>query len=271
MNDIIDSEKKINKNIEVEDSNCNSTINNNVSEDNSIDYSYDNVCNNGNSSFTYLNKDKKGLLFKNKRNKPDGSICFVNDYGLTEKQERFCHAYVRMALPRNASKAYLEAFPGTTKGRAASSASRLLNDNPRIRARIHSLNAEFTEKYFISRENVLAGFWTIYQQCLEGTPVMNTNGQPVTTKVAVRTADGREVQEIRAVYRFDSKGANAALTSIARYLGLFNADTTGNVNVSVSVEMAAARDFITAEMAKLHKMDAKLPIGTAPSETVEAT
>lgn len=183
------------------------------------------------------------------RKMTDASV-LVNPNGLNDKQEAFCRIYAAQPLPRNATRAYVEAYQCTERA-AGASVVRLLSD-ARVQARIHALNAEFTARHFITRDNVLAGFWRIYEQCIDAVPVVDAKGRPVTTKVTVNGPDGKEVQEVRGVWKFDSKGANSALQSIARYLGLFNADTSGTTNVNVSVEVAAVRDFITAEMSRLH-------------------
>ena len=184
----------------------------------------------------------------------DASV-YVNPCGLNDKQEAFCKFYVEQPLPRNATRAYMEAY-GCSERAAGASVARLMSD-ARVQARIHALNSEFTAKHFISRDNVLAGFWRIYQQCISAAPVLDAKGRQVTTKIKRKGPDGEEeVEELCGVWKFDSKGANTALQSIARYLGLFNADTSGAANVSVSVEVANVRDLITAEMSRLHSMGA---------------
>ncbi len=177
----------------------------------------------------------------------------VNPLGLNDKQELFCQLYVAQPLPRSAPRAYMEAY-GCSENTAKDGGARLLADS-RIRTRIHALNSEFTTRHIITRDNVLAGFWDIYQKCINAVPVTDGKGKPVTTTVTVKGPNGKETKELRAMWKFDSKGANAALQSIARYLGLFNADTSGSVNVNLSVEVAAMRDLITAEMSRLHGGD----------------
>lgn len=179
---------------------------------------------------------------------------YVNPGGLNDKQEAFCRFYVEQPLPRNATKAYMEAYRCTERA-AGASVARLMSD-ARVQARIHALNSEFTAKHFINRDNVLAGFWRIYQQCISAAPVLDAKGRQVTTKIKRKGPDGEEVEELCGVWKFDSKGANTALQSIARYLGLFNNDTSGATNVAVSVEVANVRDLITAEMARLHSLGA---------------
>lgn len=176
--------------------------------------------------------------------------------GLNANQEAFCEAYVKQPLPRNATLAYMEVYKGCKDERSAYSGASALLSQPKIQARITALNSEFTARHFISRDNVLAGFWRVYQQCINAEPVLDAKGRPVITKITVNGPDGTETQELRGVWKFDSKGANAALQSIARYLGLFNADTSGAPNVSVSVEVANVRDLITQEMSRLHSMGA---------------
>ncbi len=177
------------------------------------------------------------------------------DTPLTPRQEDFCRIFAGQPLPRSATRAYMEAY-GCSEKSAGANVTRLMGDD-RIRARITALNSEFTAKHFISRDNVLAGFWRIYEQCVAAAPVLDAKGRQVTTKVKRKDPDGgEETEELCGVWKFDSKGANAALQSIARYLGLFNADTSGATSVAVSVEVACVRDLITAEMARLHSLGA---------------
>lgn len=177
------------------------------------------------------------------------------EIALTPKQEDFCRIFAGQPLPRNATRAYMEAY-GCSEKSAGANVARLMGDD-RIRARITALNSEFTARHFITRDNVLAGFWRIYEQCVAAAPVLDAKGRQVTTKIKRKGPDGEEeVEELCGVWKFDSKGANTALQSIARYLGLFNADTSGATNVAVSVEVANVRDLITAEMSRLHSMGA---------------
>lgn len=194
---------------------------------------------------------------KKDRDKEKSAVVDVKDRKneLNPNQEAFCQIFAAQQLPRSATRAYMEAY-GCGEKAAGANVARLMGDD-RVKARIHALNAEFTARHYITRDNVLAGFWRIYEQCICAAPVLDMKGRPVTTRVKVKGPDGEESEELRGVWKFDSKGANAALQSIARYLGLFNADTSGGVNVAVSVEVAAVRDFITAEMSRVHKLGAE--------------
>lgn len=59
----------------------------------------------------------------------------VVDVTLNPSQERFCHEWLK---DHNASRAYLVAYPGVTKGSAGSEASRLLT-NPKVTLRLANL------------------------------------------------------------------------------------------------------------------------------------
>lgn len=177
--------------------------------------------------------------------------------------ERFCQIYAADPT-RSATGAYMQVYGAEAGGRCLSRRSAwtrasVLLAEPAVKARIAALDAEFVARHYIARDQVLAGFWEVYRRCMAVEPVRDAKGRPLTVKIKRRREDGGagETEEMAAVYRFDSKGANTALASIARYLGLFNADTSGAAaQVSVSVDISSVRDLITAEMTRRHASDA---------------
>ena len=173
---------------------------------------------------------------------------------LNRNQELFVERYVQNT-PRNAQKAYMEVYK-CDEETAGVNAARLLAD-ARVRARVTAMESAFVAKNFITRDNVLSAFWGIYERCIDAIPVTDMHGRPVVSPV-------NGVQATH--WRFDSKGAVAALQSMGRYLGLFNADTTGGANVQVSVEVAAARDFITGEMMRLQQQPVTIDADDASTE-----
>ena len=174
---------------------------------------------------------------------------------LNRNQELFVERYVQNT-PRDATKAYMSVYGEKDSNVAYAAASRLLSD-VRVRARVTAMESAFTAKNFITRDNVLSAFWGIYERCIDAIPVTDMHGRPVVSPV-------NGVQATH--WRFDSKGAVAALQSMGRYLGLFNADTTGGANVQVSVEVAAARDFITGEMMRLQQQPVTIDAEDASTE-----
>lgn len=173
---------------------------------------------------------------------------------LNRNQELFVERYVQNT-PRNAQKAYMDVYKVDAET-AGVNAARLLAD-ARVRARVTAMESAFTAKNFITRDNVLSAFWGIYERCIDAIPVTDMHGRPVVSPV-------NGVQATH--WRFDSKGAVSALQSMGRYLGLFNADTTSGANVQVSVEVAAARDYITGEMMRLQSQPVTIDADDASTE-----
>ena len=69
----------------------------------------------------------------------------LNEFGLTQQQEHFCHAYIRLGI---AYRAYLEAYPAARNWKRASAdrkASAML-ENVRVQARLTQLNSEAEKK-----------------------------------------------------------------------------------------------------------------------------
>ena len=173
---------------------------------------------------------------------------------LNRNQELFVERYVQNT-PRNAQKAYMDVYKVDAET-AGVNAARLLAD-ARVRARVTAMESAFIARHLITRDNVLSAFWGIYERCIDAIPVTDMHGRPVVSPV-------NGVQATH--WRFDSKGAIAALQSMGRYLGLFNADTTSGANVQVSVEVAAARDYITGEMMRLQSQPVTIDADDASTE-----
>lgn len=227
------------------------------------------------------------IVAENKRTRKgiDKAALNFNEHRLTGKQEEFVQEYIRLkdadekATPEGtiATNAYLTVHPEIADRNTARVLAERLLQKVSVRSRVLAYQSEFTAKHFISRDNVLAGFWKVYQRCIDAEPVVDFTGKPVVVKIPVKRAqkfqgvvlpDADENGDITlaAVWRFDSKGAIAALQSMGRYLGLFNADTTGGANVQVSVEVAAARDFITGEMMRLQQQPVTIDAEDASAE-----
>ena len=168
--------------------------------------------------------------------------------GLTPNQELFCRKYVELT-PRNAKRAYMEVFNSDNEASAESASSLLLRDD-RVVSRIKALESEFIAQHYISRDNVLAGLWDVYNRCIDAVPVTNFKGEVVQYEVT--DADGN-VTELACHWKFDSKGAVMALQNIGKYLGLFNADTSSgsHVNITVNAEIASVRELIAERMSQL--------------------
>ena len=174
---------------------------------------------------------------------------------LNRNQELFVERYMQTE-PRNATRAYMEVYK-VSEDVAKANAPRLLA-NDRIRSRVTAMESAFIARHFITRDNVLSAFWGVYERCIDAIPVTDFHGNQVV---------GINKNAVPAnMWRFDSKGAVAALQSMGRYLGLFNADTTSGANVQVSVEVAAARDFITGEMMRFQQQPVTIDADDASTE-----
>jgi hypothetical protein len=151
-------------------------------------------------------------------------------------------------MPRNGTKAYLEVF-GCDDESAKSGAATLLA-LPNVASRIKALESEYIARHYISRDNVLAGLWDVYNRCIDAVPVTNFKGEVV--KYEVTDEDGN-VTELACHWKFDSKGAVMALQNIGKYLGLFNADMSSgsHVNITVNAEIASVRELIAERMSQL--------------------
>lgn len=168
---------------------------------------------------------------------------------LNENQLNFIRYYLE-DIPHNATKAYQRAY-GNENINTCGTNGALLLTHPRIAARIRQAQSEFALKHLITRENVVAGLWNVYQKSLEPVLVTKFTGEPVIEGV-IDPETGEEVKA--AVYRTrDSKAANQSLGMLAKYLGM---DVTGAsgaaVNVQVNVELSAMRDEIAAAMQQQH-------------------
>lgn len=126
--------------------------------------------------------------------------------GLTDQQRKFCDLYLANGL--NASKAYQEAYPKCkTEASARASASQLLT-NPNVSEYLAVQAQKVTEKAEVSAEWVIANFKKIAERCMQAEPVMEFD------------PDSKEMVE-SGEYKFDSTGANTALTRIGQYLQMF--------------------------------------------------
>ena len=190
-------------------------------------------------------KTKKIKIKPNDTNDSEGlSERTYNEYGLNANQELFCREYVKHS-PRNGSEAYLKVY-GCSKESSSVRASEMLS-NRKILSRITALEGEFIAQNYISRDNVLSGLWEVYQKCTNAVAVTDFTGKPIVQYVT--DDDGNEVIATTQ-WKFDSKGAVSSLQAIGKYLGLFNADTSGgsHLNVTINNEMGAVRDLIADRM-----------------------
>lgn len=135
--------------------------------------------------------------------------------GLTEKQGRFCEAFISNG--GNATAAYRESYD--TKGAEATvnRAAKELMDNPKIGARISTLRAQVTdaamEDATVDKAWVLRRLKTVAQRCLQAEPVLDRKGN----QVLVETPSG----EMVPAFVFNPMGANRALELLGKECNMF--------------------------------------------------
>lgn len=128
--------------------------------------------------------------------------------GLTDQQAAFCEEYL---LDLNATQAAKRA--GYAAASANRQGSRLLTYDG-IRARIAALMDARSQRTLVNADFVIGGLLENVHRCQQAQPVMVYDAE-----------SGEMVQkhdsEGRAVYDFDSQGANKALELLGRHLGMF--------------------------------------------------
>ncbi len=127
---------------------------------------------------------------------------------LTAKHQLFASEYLK---DLNATQAAIRA--GYSRKTAKVQGSRLLT-NADIKAAIDAGNLKRQEKTGVTAASVLARLNDVADRCMQAKPVM------VFDKVAKEMVQAYD-DEDRAVYEFDSTGANRALELLGRHLKLF--------------------------------------------------
>lgn len=138
---------------------------------------------------------------------------------LSIEQDTFCLKYVEYAGDR--ARAYMEAYPGSKKRSADTSAGRLLK-NVDVLARIEELREPVIEKSLVDTAYVVAGLKDVAERCLQREAVMEFDPVEKKMKQATAFVDGKEV----GIWQFDSSGANKAFELLGKHLGIFEKDNT---------------------------------------------
>ena len=139
---------------------------------------------------------------------------------LSEKQLRFCQEYI---IDLNGTAAAKRA--GYSAKTAAVIASEHLT-KPNIHAYIQQLIAERAKRVELDADFVIKGLIDVSLRCRQAIPVMKWDAQ---AKEMVQVTD----DEDRAVWEFDSNGANRALELLGRHLGIFEKDNTQKNKIMV--------------------------------------
>ena len=133
---------------------------------------------------------------------------------LTDKQKRFVDEYM---IDMNAAAAYLRAGYDCNEATARANASRLLT-NANIVAEIDKRQQKLQEDAGISAKWVLDNLKYVAERCMAPEPMVDKEGNIVE-------------------WRFDSSGANKALESIGRHLGMFNDKLKVDATVTKKLEV----------------------------------
>ena len=144
---------------------------------------------------------------------------------LTQKQEAFCLAHIETG---NASEAYRRVYnTSRMKAETINRKAKELMDNGKITARLIELNAPALERANVTIEWVAANLVEVVERCMQRAPVMVRAGRQW---VQAQDDEGRDI------WQFDSKGANSALTTLARYKGML----TDKIQADVNAKLTAA-------------------------------
>jgi hypothetical protein len=141
----------------------------------------------------------------------------------TQKKENFCLAYIRLG---DASAAYREAYnAGKMKPQTVCKRASELMDDGEITGRLTELRASALEKANVTVEYIVSNLVELVERCTQRAPVVDSKGRQV------------QDDEGRDVWCFDSRGANAALATLAKYKGMLTEkreiELSGSVGVNV--------------------------------------
>ena len=133
-----------------------------------------------------------------------------------KRHERFCREYI---IDYNGTQAAIRA--GYSQKSAASQANRLLRDAD-VLSRVRELQKEQTERLCLSADWVVQRLMQVVDRCLQLEPVLEWDYEEKCKKPTGQ-------------YVFDSKGANQALETLGKHLGMLDkkvqADTPGESGV----------------------------------------
>lgn len=148
--------------------------------------------------------------------------------GLTQKQENFCQAVIELG---DYSKAYRAAYGGSKmKPATVNRRAKELADNGKIQARIAELTAPALAKAEVTVEYIVNNLVEIVERCLQRAPVRDMKGRQIQDELG------------RDVWRFDSKGANSALATLAKYKGMLTDKIQMDVTLSPATILEKLRE-----------------------------
>jgi phage terminase small subunit len=147
-----------------------------------------------------------------------------NNTELNDQQNQFTLEYI---VDFNGKQAAIRA--GYSKRSAEVTASRLLS-NDKVSSRIKELVSQRAERTQITADYVLFGLKEVAERCMQHQPVMVFDYQ--AKKMAQRTDD-----DGKAVWEFDSSGANKAFELLGKHVGIFERDNNQkNMKITISAK-----------------------------------
>ena len=129
---------------------------------------------------------------------------------MSAKQAKFVAAYLADPALNMQHAAMAAGYAPTTK------AARLMR-YPTVRAAIEKVMQSRSERMQITQDSVLAAAAEIVERCMQRAPVMRGPDQ-------VKDAEGRHV------WAFDARGATAALSILAKHVGIGMASVHVNID-----------------------------------------
>jgi Phage terminase, small subunit len=137
---------------------------------------------------------------------------------LTEKQRLFVAEYL---VDLNATQAAIRA--GYSQKNADKIGSQLLGKT-RVAEAVAAAMDKRAAEVKVTQDYVLNNLVEVVERCLQRRPVMNMSGKQIQDK------DGNHL------WTFNANGANKALESLGRHLGMFNDKLNTNLNGAITIE-----------------------------------
>jgi phage terminase small subunit len=161
-------------------------------------------------------------MAKHKANKRVADEKPARKAGLTGRQKLFVAEYVK---DRNATAAYIRAGYKDTPAARHNAARLMSKDNVKSATEAlgqHALKA-IVERAAVDTACVLSNLQEVVERCMQRAPVMTAHGDQAVD------------EEGRHVWRFDAKGAIAALVAIGNHLGMFKQKPAESVGTGLEI------------------------------------
>ncbi len=143
---------------------------------------------------------------------------------MTPKQQRFVQEYL---IDLNATQAAIRA------GYSKKTAKQIGQENltkPDVKTAIDKALDDRAKETKVDQKYVIDNLIELVERCMQRAPVTDMRGNQI------------QDEEGRDVWRFDSKGANTALTTLAKHLGMLTdkvqMDHSGSVSLQAEVRKA---------------------------------